>query len=232
MSKTVVLLSGGLDSSVLLYSLLRERRECIALSVLYGQRHRAELAAAGMIVRETKVEYRVCEADDALSEVFEGAKSSQVGRIEDVPEGHYAEPNMAVTIVPNRNMILLAIAGACAVSTGAESIAYAAHAGDHPVYPDCRPEFIESCAETLQLGSGIRLEAPFQNTSKAGIVKIGAECHVPFGMTYSCYKGGTRHCGRCSTCVERREAFDIAGVNDPTRYIDETDFWRKAVAKR
>lgn len=127
---------------------------------------------------------------------------------------------MKLTVVPNRNMILLALAGAWAVSTKSEAIAYAAHAGDHAIYPDCRPEFAEAMQGALLLCDWhpVRIARPFLAMSKADLVKLGAELGVPFALTWSCYKGGDKHCGKCGTCVERREAFELAGVPDPTKY--------------
>jgi len=125
---------------------------------------------------------------------------------------------MKLTIVPNRNMLLIAVAGAFAVSRKANVVAYAAHAGDHAIYPDCRQEFVESCARTLHLATDVELLAPFASISKTEIVRRGAKLDVPFEFTYSCYEGGLAHCGACGTCFERREAFRDAGVPDPTEY--------------
>lgn len=134
---------------------------------------------------------------------------------------------MQQTIVPNRNMLLLSVAGALAASLvqvpeypDKAIVAYAAHAGDHAIYPDCRPEFYESCAETLfqATGGAVTLYAPFGTITKKDIVERGHLMRVPFALTYSCYEGGERHCGLCGTCVERREAFAEAGVEDPTEY--------------
>jgi 7-cyano-7-deazaguanine synthase len=230
--KTVVLLSGGLDSSTLLYWVRDHGDTPLALSIVYGQRHVRELYAAQSVAAAAGAPHATCFAGGALSPIFASARSSQVGQGVGVPEGHYAEDNMAITVVPNRNMLLLAIAGAFAVSEGAGEIAYAAHAGDHAQYPDCRPEFIQSCAGTLALGTpDVLLSAPFQFLSKADIVREAARLAVPTELTWSCYKGGQRHCGRCGTCVERAEAFSLAGVPDPTVYEDAT-FWQTVCAKK
>jgi 7-cyano-7-deazaguanine synthase len=141
-----------------------------------------------------------------------------------VPHGHYAAPNMAITVVPNRNAILLSISYGVAVAEGAEVVATGVHAGDHFVYPDCRPEFIKAFDEMQKtavegFGDGLlRLYAPFVEWSKADIVATGARLDVPYADTWSCYEGGEVHCGECGTCVERREAFQLAGVQDPTIY--------------
>lgn len=226
----VVLLSGGLDSSVLLFW-VAEQRPVTALTVDYGQRHQVEIEAAHRVATVAGVPHVVCDAHSALRAVFDGAQSTQVGERLTVPEGHYAAPEMMATIIPNRNMMLLSIAGALAVSRGAGVVAYAAHAGDHAVYPDCRPDFMKAVGEALWLGSGLRLVSPFANFSKAEVVHAGEELGVPFGLTYSCYKGRTTQCGRCSTCVERREAFALAETPDPTEYEDTTDFWKTAVGR-
>jgi 7-cyano-7-deazaguanine synthase len=225
MREAVVLLSGGLDSSTLLHELLADGYDTVALSVFYGQRHAWELKAADAIARAADVPQVKVDLGAALRPVFADSNSSQVGGQTSVPEGHYAEDNMAITVVPNRNLLLLAVAGAFAASRGAAVIAYAAHAGDHAQYPDCRPEFISSCAKTLHLATGVVLYAPFQALTKAEIVQRGNSLRVPFGLTWSCYTEGPIHCGRCGTCVERAEAFFLAQVPDPTEYID-SDYWK------
>lgn len=218
--KTIVLFSGGLDSTVLLYQLMREGGVVIPLSVDYSQRHGAELDRAVAIAKLNGLSHTIAYLGEALEPVFRGSKSSQVGSSTPVPHGHYADDNMRVTIVPNRNMLLISVAGALADSIGAEGIAYAAHAGDHAIYPDCRPEFVSAMTHALAVGTTQRvvLDAPFQNMSKADIVRRGHRLGVPFGMTYSCYEGEEDHCGKCGTCVERKEAFQVAGVEDPTVY--------------
>jgi 7-cyano-7-deazaguanine synthase len=216
--KAVVLLSGGLDSTVLLYKLKADRIECFPLAVNYGQRHNVELAAAEQIAEAAECPLVIVNADAALAPVFEQARSSQVGQNVDVPEGHYADPSMALTVVPNRNMLLISIAGAYAQAIGARQVAYAAHAGDHPIYPDCRPDFIDAARQALYLATDVELRALFAYQTKTDIVRLGAKLGVPFEATYSCYRGEEIHCGRCGTCYERREAFREAGVDDPTAY--------------
>lgn len=153
----------------------------------------------------------------------------------DVPDGHYAEDTMKVTVVPNRNAIMLAVAFGVAAAQAADAVATAVHGGDHFIYPDCRPAFIDAFQamqnQALDGYARIRLYAPYVNISKAEIVADGARHNTPFAQTWSCYKGGERHCGRCGTCVERREAFDLAGIADPTDYED-TDFWLHAIQTR
>ena len=140
------------------------------------------------------------------------------------PDGHYTDDSMKATVVPNRNAILLSIATGLAVATGADTVATAVHAGDHPIYPDCRPAFITAFEHLAQVANegfvaeGFKVTAPYLNFSKADIVARGAALGVPFDETWSCYRGGELHCGRCGTCVERIEAFELADVADPTPY--------------
>lgn len=217
MSHIILLYSGGLDSTVLLYSLKAEGHQVRALGIDYGQRHSKELDAAHGIARRLGVEYRVANLRTLN---FFLAGSSQTSLELAVPEGHYADESMKLTVVPNRNMLLLSIAGAWAISTHADAIAYAAHAGDHPIYPDCRPEFVDAFAKTLALADWrtIQMQAPFTGLSKADIVRRGSALGVPFIETWSCYQGRALHCGKCGTCVERQESFTLAEVSDPTSY--------------
>jgi 7-cyano-7-deazaguanine synthase len=217
MRKVVCLLSGGLDSTVLATQLRNDGREVLALSIHYGQRHARELRAAARVAEELGIAWDEVEAG-ALNVLLGG--SSLTDDSVAVPHGHYADETMKATVVPNRNMLLLAMAGALAVSAGADAIAYAAHAGDHAIYPDCRPAFMDAVRQVLALANWtpIGLETPFADWTKAQIVQRGVELRAPLGLTYSCYEGQATHCGRCGTCVERREAFTLAGVADPTTY--------------
>lgn len=216
--KLVCLLSGGLDSSTLLYKLHNEGHDVLALSVWYGQRHAGEeLKAANRIAEATGVPYKMVNLV-ALATVMSG--SSQTDFNIAVPYGHFEDKIMEVTVTPNRNMIFLSVAAAYAISSGAEGVAYAAHAGDHAVYPDCRSVFVQAMEQALALCHTVPLilEHPFVNQAKADIVAQGAKLGVPFHLTYSCYEGTPVHCGGCATCYERREAFLLAGVVDPTEY--------------
>lgn len=201
---------------MLLAHLLAEGREVHCLSVDYGQRHRRELEAARAICAHYGVDHRLADLR-ALAPLF--GSNALTGGVK-VPEGHYEEESMKATVVPNRNMLLISVATAWAVSLRAESVAYGAHGGDHAIYPDCRPEFAEALDRAVRLADWheVRLERPFVKMDKAAIVRRGAELDVPFGLTWSCYVGGERHCGKCGTCVERKEAFRLAGVDDPTDY--------------
>lgn len=216
--KIVLILSGGLDSSVLLYHLRAEGHDVRALSVDYGQRHSRELEHARHIAAAAGVAHRIVDLQ-GLAPLFAG--SGLVNQSIAIPHGEYAEQNMRVTVVPNRNMIMLSVAVAWALSEKASAVSFAAHHGYHTLYADCRPEFIEALRRAIHLADDDRVDlvAPFATWTKADIVRRGAELGVPLGMTWSCYEGAEAHCGRCGTCVERREAFAVAGIEDPTRYL-------------
>jgi 7-cyano-7-deazaguanine synthase len=216
-SKTVLIYSGGIDSTVLLYDLLNSGHDVQALSVNYGQRHSKELDCAKSLCKQLNVEHHVADLT-ALNPLLSG--SSLTSPHVQVPEGHYEDESMKATVVPNRNMILLSIATGWAMSTGASSVSYAAHSGDRAIYPDCREEFADAMNSVMEIAGWdkVSLNRPFSSLTKADIVKLGDELDVPFEQTWSCYKGGQVHCGVCGTCVERREAFQLAGVTDPTIY--------------
>jgi 7-cyano-7-deazaguanine synthase len=214
---TVLILSGGLDSTVLLHRLLADGDAVAALSVDYGQRHRRELQSARAACARLGVEHEVADLS-GLRPLLGG--SSQTDESVPVPHGHYAAETMKATVVPNRNMLMLSVAAAWAISRRADRVAYAAHGGDHAIYPDCRPEFAAAFGAALALADWHRvtLHAPYLGMSKAEIVAEGRRLRVPLAETWSCYEGGRVHCGECGTCVERREAFELAGVPDPTEY--------------
>lgn len=217
---TAVLLSGGLDSTVLAAHAADGGGLGLAVSFDYGQRHRRELASAAQVASHYRVEHLVIDLRPVLG-ACPPTSSALLGGI-DVPEGHYAEATMAATVVPGRNLLMIAAAAAVAAGRGLTGVAIAAHAGDHPVYPDCRLEFLQAAGGALLTGYGLHLLSPFATLSKAAIVSLGATLGAPLDLTWSCYVGGDRHCGRCSTCVERIEAFTLAGVPDPTDYADPT----------
>lgn len=223
----VCLVSGGLDSVVLAHMLAAEGREIVMLSADYGQRHRRELDHAASAATRLGARHHVADLS-GIGALLHG--SALTDPAVDVPDGHYAESTMISTVVPNRNAILLSLAVGLAVAEGASGVAYAAHGGDHHVYPDCRPKFVASFAETARIANdglvadSFSVHAPFLELTKADIVRIGDELRVPFDDTWSCYRGGARHCGRCGTCVERKEAFELAGVDDPTAYVDPSPY--------
>ena len=220
--RAVVLLSGGLDSTVLATMLARAYgpENITAITIRYGQRHAVEVHSARWVAEALDISLEVLDLDEALTPVFAESGSALVNHVVAVPDGHYEAPTMKSTVVPNRNMLLLSIATARAISIKANFVAYAAHAGDHAIYPDCRPEFVAAIHQAIELcdENPPMLLTPFIHISKADIVKEGAKLGAPMKYSYSCYKGGVRHCGTCGTCTERREAFTIAGVPDPTEY--------------
>jgi 7-cyano-7-deazaguanine synthase len=217
----VLVLSGGLDSTVLAYRLRAGGSRLTMLSFDYGQCHRRELAYAGRTAVKLGGMHRVVDLS-AICGLLAG--SSLTDAAVEVPDGHYTDGSMRATVVPNRNALMLDVAVAQAVAVNAVAVAFGAHAGDHPVYPDCRPAFLHAYRRMVLLANEgflapqFTVLAPFIGLSKADIVTIGAGLGVPFADTWSCYKGAATHCGTCGTCVERREAFRVAGVADPTTY--------------
>lgn len=221
MSKTLVVVSGGMDSSVLAHLMHAQSDVIHMVSFNYGQRHKKELDYAYLQAVDLGIQYHDIVDLSNLGSLLTG--SSLTSDI-DVPEGHYAAANMAATVVPNRNAIMLAAAFGVAVARNLDVVATGVHAGDHPIYPDCRPEFIAALNVMQQLaidGYGkVTLLAPFVHFSKANICSLGDKLGVNWTHTWSCYKGEEIHCGRCGTCVERKEAFRLARVYDPTTYSD------------
>jgi 7-cyano-7-deazaguanine synthase len=217
--KAVAIVSGGLDSVTLAYFLKSEGYSLHILSFDYGQKHKKELSFAQSCADHLRAGYSLIDLT-SVGALLKGSALTDEGVA--VPDGHYAASNMSVTIVPNRNAVMLAIGFSLAAAEGAGIVAIGVHGGDHFIYPDCRPEFISlfDHMEQAALGESVRVElyAPFLSMRKQDIVKVGAKVDVPFAETWSCYKGGEFHCGTCGTCVERREAFELAGVADPTTY--------------
>ncbi len=216
--KVCVLLSGGMDSVTALHHAAREHDVVSALSFDYGSKHNAsEIPCAQWHAAQLGVPHTVI----ALPFVNEHFASDLLQSGGDIPDGHYAEENMKRTVVPFRNGIMLSIAAGFAESRGAEGLVIAAHSGDHAIYPDCREPFMQAMSDAIRLGTYVEIQVlrPFIGTDKTGIARRGAELVVDFARTWSCYKGGTIHCGTCGTCVERREAFLLAGIADPTPYL-------------
>jgi 7-cyano-7-deazaguanine synthase len=215
--KTIVIWSGGLDSTVLVRHLLQQGLEVHALTFDYGQRHRKEIEAAQLIRARQAHRSIVTHTIERLHLPGQSALQDQAV---DVPDGHYEDETMKSTVVPGRNLVMLAHALAHAAAKEAQAVAFAAHAGDHAIYPDCRDKFswaMKAVAVAYHY-EPVQLLSPFVTLTKADIVLMGAKLGVPFELTWSCYKGGELHCGKCGTCVERREAFELAGVPDPTTY--------------
>lgn len=226
---TLVICSGGLDSVTLAYDVASQNELVALLSFDYGQLHVKEVECARQCAEALGVKHHFID----ISSIGNALQSSLIAESgEDIPEGHYNAENMVSTVVPNRNTIMLSIAFGLAASMQATRVAMAVHGGDHFIYPDCRPEFIEAYAKMQALaldGMGeIELYTPYLKFSKGQIAERGVALAVPFEQTWSCYKGGDEHCGRCGTCVERLEALHWAHANDKTVYAD-TDYWRQAV---
>lgn len=212
---SVIIYSGGLDSTTLLY----EERERVALAVTfdYGSNHAArEIACARKHCARLGIEHLVID----LAFMKQYFASSLLSGAEAIPEGNYDDENMKSTVVPFRNGIMLSVACGLAGSRGLTRVLIANHGGDHAIYPDCRPSFVAAMNAAMREGTyvNVTLAAPYTDISKADIVRRGAQMGIDYGETYSCYKGGERHCGCCGTCTERKEAFREAGVPDPTVY--------------
>lgn len=217
MKKKLIIVSGGMDSITLMHNYKDE----IALAVTYdyGSNHnKREIECAAYHCKQLGIEHIIIPLD-FMHQYF---KSSLLSGAEAIPEGHYADENMKSTVVPFRNGIMLAIACGLAESRGLESVMIANHAGDHAIYPDCRATFIESMSEAMAYGTyeHVKVCAPYTHLTKGQIAAIGKKIGLDYSKTYSCYKGGEKHCGKCGTCVERKEALAEAGINDPTEYED------------
>lgn len=215
--KVVVLCSGGMDSVTALYWARQEHAVAAVLSFDYGAKHnRRELPFAAEHAGRLGLRHEVI-ALDFVNRLFASDLLKSGGEI---PDGHYEEKVMKRTVVPFRNAILLSIACGFAESAGAEALVIAAHGGDHAIYPDCREDFMRAMGEAMRLGTyaGVRLLRPFIAMNKSRIATEGTRLGLDYARTWSCYKGGAVHCGRCGTCVERREAFALAGLPDPTVY--------------
>ena len=215
MKDSVIVLSGGMDSVTLLY----DQKERIALAVTfdYGSNHnQREAAFAALHCQRLGIEHLVIP----LAFISQYFKSSLLEGADAIPEGDYADDNMKSTVVPFRNGIMLSIACGIAESRNLTKVMIANHFGDHDIYPDCRAEFIRPMSEAMRAGTyiGVEVCAPYTSISKADIARIGKRLGIDYAETYSCYKGGERHCGRCGTCIERKEALREAGIDDPTDY--------------
>ena len=203
MKDSVIIVSGGMDSTTLLY----DRRDEIALAISfdYGSNHNArEIAYAEMHCKRLGIEHITIPLD-FMHKYF---RSSLLEGADAIPEGHYADENMKSTVVPFRNGIMLAVAAGVAESRNLTKLLIANHGGDHTIYPDCRPEFISAMDSATNAGTyvGVRVVAPYTNITKGDIARIGKKLGIDYAETWSCYKGGEKHCGKCGTCVERKEA--------------------------
>lgn len=235
--RVVLIVSGGMDSCVLAYYYAAAGFDLHLLSFDYGQKHRKELLYAEKYIAQLQERYSHGERPLDIQHVVSALPIADLLIDSDcalinsqvkMPHGHYTDDSMKVTVVPYRNPNMLLQAATLAWGAQAHLIAYAAHRGDAAQYPDCREAFITAFNQMLALamdGRIIKVESPFIHFSKAQIAQLGASLHVPFELTWSCYEGGheglgIQHCGLCGTCVERREAFELAGIADPTEYAN------------
>ena len=216
MKDSVIIVSGGMDSTTLLYDCRDEI--ALAISFDYGSNHNArEIPYAEMHCKRLGIEHITIPLD-FMHKYF---RSSLLEGADAIPEGHYAAENMKSTVVPFRNGIMLAIAAGVAESRNLTKLLIANHGGDHTIYPDCRPEFISAMDSATNAGTyvGVRVVAPYTNITKGDIARIGKKLGIDYAETWSCYKGGEKHCGKCGTCVERKEALADAGIEDRTEYV-------------
>ncbi|WP_336367761.1 7-cyano-7-deazaguanine synthase QueC [Marinobacter sp. C2H3] len=212
----VVIYSGGMDSYTLLHQARTDGYAVHALSFNYGQRHVRELDCARAVCERLGIPHKVIDIR-AMAEVMAGSSlTSDLA----VPEGHYQEDSMKSTVVPNRNMILLSLATGYAVTVGAQAVWYGAHGGDHAIYPDCRPEFVEKMDAVCRVANyePVGVAAPFMAMDKGEILARGLAMGLDYRQTWTCYNGREQACGRCGACVERLEAFAANGVTDPLMY--------------
>ena len=214
---SIIVLSGGMDS----VTLMHEYKEQIALAVTfdYGSNHnKREIECAAYQCLLLGIKHLVIPLE-FMARYF---KSSLLEGADAIPEGHYADDNMRSTVVPFRNGIMLSVACGLAESYGLKHVMIANHSGDHAIYPDCRAGFVDAMSRAMQEGTydGVTIIAPYTNISKNDIAARGKNLGVDYAKTYSCYKGGEKHCGKCGTCVERKEALATAGIEDPTQYED------------
>lgn len=214
--KAVVILSGGMDSTTLIYDVVSQGFQTYALSFNYNQRHKKELECAKRTCQKLGVEHKVLD----LSLLNQVAPSCLTRDDWQVPEGHYADENMKQTVVPNRNMVMLSLATAFAVGIKADKLFYGAHGGDHAIYPDCRKEFVDKMRDVIKICDwhSVELDAPYLNMDKGDIAIRGKQLGVDYSLTWTCYKGGELACGKCGSCQERLEAFKKAGMVDPIKY--------------
>jgi 7-cyano-7-deazaguanine synthase len=214
--KVVVIYSGGMDSFTVLNRALKDGKEVFALSFDYGQRHVKELECASKVCDSLGIQHKVIDIS-SINQLLAG--SSLTDDI-DIPEGHYEAENMKSTIVPNRNMILLSLAVGYAVSVGAAQVYYGAHSGDHAIYPDCRPEFVQKMNDVCLIANyeSVEIFSPYLTVNKSAILTDGISMDLDYSDTWTCYNGREKACGKCGACQERLEAFSDNNVIDPIEY--------------
>ena len=216
MTKIVVVYSGGMDSFTLINLALHYEHKVSAISFDYGQKHKKELSVARDFCKSNLINLEVVDIS-AIKPLLKG--SALTDEIE-IPKGHYEDQTMKTTVVPNRNMIMISLAIAHAISIDFEEVWYGAHTGDHAIYPDCRPEFLESINNTSKLANyeSIAVKAPFINLTKGKILSKGLDMNLDYSQTWTCYEGKEQACGKCGSCVERLEAFSENNTRDPIQY--------------
>ncbi|MEP0356539.1 MAG: 7-cyano-7-deazaguanine synthase QueC [Paraglaciecola sp.] len=215
--KVVVIFSGGMDSFTVLNLAVKQGFQVFALSFDYGQKHKKELKYAAKACAGLGVHHKVVDIS-AINQLIGG--SSLTSDSIDVAEGHYEEDSMKTTVVPNRNMILLSMAVGYAVSINANKVFYGAHSGDHAIYPDCRPEFVHKMNDVCAIANyeAVEIVTPYLDVSKTAILTAGLEMNLDYNLTWTCYNGREKACGKCGACQERLEAFTENGVTDPLAY--------------
>ncbi len=215
-NEAVVVLSGGMDSTTLLYYAIKKHDVVYAISFDYGQKHKRELELAKLTCKKLNIDHEIFD----LTILNKLAPSALTRDNIDVPEGHYEAENMKQTVVPNRNMVLVSLAASYAMGIEAQYLYYGAHAGDHAIYPDCRKEFAEKLRDVIKIADWTEVELlfPFIDIDKGDIVIEGIKLGVDYSLTHTCYKGNIKACGKCGSCQERLEAFEKAGIKDPIEY--------------
>lgn len=228
MKTKVVILSGGMDSTTLLHDIAQpfmmdyhtkdKPLPIEAISFDYNQKHAKELKCAIETCKKLDIKHKIVD----LSALNDLAPSSLTRKDQEVPHGHYAAESMKQTIVPNRNMVMISLAVSYAISIGADELYYGAHAGDHEIYPDCRPRFVQALRQAIALCDNhiVNLCAPYSFKTKGDIARIGKKLNVDYSLTWTCYEGKEKACGKCGSCVERLEAFKFAGMKDPIEYLE------------
>jgi 7-cyano-7-deazaguanine synthase len=222
MQKVILILSGGMDSTTLLYKYIKDGYSVECISFDYGQKHKIELTHAINLTKINNVSHKIIDVS-FMKDIL--TKSSLINDNLEVPHGEYSKHNMLSTVVPNRNTILLSIAWAVACNENADILAYGAQCGDHYLYPDTRPDYFSAINLALRLGTedcrlaNLQLDAPLLHLQKHQVIELGIEYGVDYSLTYSCYEGGNTHCGECGACQSRKKAFKTLGLDDPIKYL-------------
>lgn len=217
MSKVIVSLSGGMDSATVLAKMLDEGHEVECIGFAYGSKHNVyENNAAVQFATHYQTPFKIYDLSGFMSDL----NSNLLKSGGDIPEGHYEQENMSLTVVPGRNLIFASIVASIAESRGADAIALGVHSGDHAIYPDCRPEFVEALKDVIAFSTAgtVQVLTPFLTGNKTSILEWGVQNNVPYQKTRTCYKAQSTSCGKCGSCTERLEAFQLNGLIDPIQY--------------